>query len=159
MIGGPIWDLWLLLQDLDSRWIGMNYDIGHATIEGGYGGWQTSARLAKDSMRGIALKDFRWPSKTKAAPPDIHASAPPRAVYEPEWCPIGEGVVDFRGFFEIVKQNGFSGPVQMHFEYPEFGGAENGDTVLRISKQQLITAVRKDLTYIRGVLRDLNLVA
>jgi len=159
MIGGPIWDLWLLLQGLDSQWIGMNYDIGHATIEGGYGGWQTSARLARDSMRGIALKDFRWPSTIKAASPAIRTSGILRPLYEPEWCPIGEGMVDFRGFFEIVKQNGFSGPVQMHFEYPEFGGAENGDTVLRISKQQLITAVRKDLTYIKGIMRDLNLAA
>lgn len=159
MIGGPIWDLWLLLQGLDSRWIGMNYDIGHATIEGGYGGWQTSARLAADSMKGIALKDFRWPSKMQAASPAMHTSGTRALRYEPEWCPVGEGIVDFLGFFEIVKRNGFSGPVQMHFEYPEFGGAENGDTKLRIPRQQLIAAVRKDLTYIKGVLSDLNLVA
>jgi sugar phosphate isomerase/epimerase len=152
MIGGPVWDLWLLLQDLDPQWIGMNYDIGHATVEGGYGGWETSAQLAKDSMRGIALKDFRWP----AAKPGVKAGSGPKQ-YEPEWCPIGEGIVDFREFFSIATANGFSGPVQMHFEYTSLGGAENGGKTLRLPKPQLIAALRKDIDYVRGVLRELNL--
>jgi sugar phosphate isomerase/epimerase len=155
-IGGPIWDLWLLLQGLDPRWIAMNYDIGHATVEGGYGGWETSAQLARDSMRGIALKDFRWPSK-----PVAQATAAKKSRFAdvaPEWCPIGEGIVDFRGFFSIVKANNFAGPIQFHFEYPAFGGAENGETTLRIPKAQLIAAVRKDLDYIKAILRDLELV-
>ena len=152
MIGGPIWDLWLLLKDLDPQWIGMNYDIGHATIEGGYGGWETSAQLVRDFMKGIALKDFRWPAKKATATPDSKSPD-----YEPEWCPIGEGIVDFRGFFRIVKGNRFKGPIQMHFEYPAFAGAENGETTLHIPKQQLIAAVRKDITYIRSILHDLQL--
>jgi sugar phosphate isomerase/epimerase len=148
MIGGPIWDLWLLLQDLDPRWIGMNYDIGHATVEGGFGGWQTSTELAANSMRGIALKDFRWPAKKPAEK---------LSDYQPEWCPIGEGIVDFHAFFTLVKASSFDGPIQMHFEYPAFGGAENGETTLHIPRPQLIAAVRKDLTYIREVLHQLDL--
>ena len=38
LIGGPVWDLWRLFQGLDPRWMGVNYAIGHATVEGGYGG-------------------------------------------------------------------------------------------------------------------------
>lgn len=148
MIGGPIWDLWLLLQELDPRWIGMNYDIGHATIEGGFGGWETSTKLAGTSMRGIALKDFYWPAKKPAEK---------ISDYQPAWCPIGEGIVNFQSFFALVKDSSFDGPIQMHFEYPFFSGAENGDTTLRIPKSQLIAAVNKDLTYIRGVLRQLDL--
>jgi sugar phosphate isomerase/epimerase len=158
MIGGPIWDLWLLLQGLDPRWIGMNYDIGHATVEGGYGGWETSAQLARESMRGIALKDFRWPSKSEAAKLSSASAKPHSADIEPEWCPIGEGIVDFSGFFKIIKANNFAGPIQMHFEYPSFGGAENGDTTLRIPKQQLIAAVRKDIDYVKSIMRPLDLI-
>ena len=158
MIGGPIWDLWVLLQDLDPQWIGMNYDIGHATVEGGYGGWETSARLARDSMKGIALKDFRWPAKVTPQAGLTGGAGKRRGVDpEPEWCAIGDGIVDFRGFFEIVKGNRFSGPVQMHFEYPEFGGAENGETTLRIPKERLIAAVRRDFDRIKRVLTGLEL--
>jgi hypothetical protein len=51
-----------------------------------------------------------------------------------------------------VKENRFSGPIQLHFEYPGLGGAENGDNKLRIPKQEVIAAMRRDLTYVRGVL-------
>ena len=46
-------------------------------------------------------------------------------------------MVNFSGFFAIVKANGsFSGPVQLHFEYPGLGGAENGKKTLTIPKQE-----------------------
>jgi len=58
LVGAPVWDLWHLFQGLDPRWVGVNYDIGHATVEGGYAGWIDSSRLVMNQMRGIALKDF-----------------------------------------------------------------------------------------------------
>lgn len=153
MVGGPIWDLWTLFQGLDARFIGMNYDIGHATIEGGFGGWQTSARLAASQMRGIALKDFRWPPK--GTPPE----APAKPAYQPEpaWCPVGEGIVDFVGFFEIVRKNRFDGPIQMHFEYPEFHGVENGETALSIPREQLLAMMGRDVQRIRGYMKQAEL--
>jgi hypothetical protein len=51
-------------------------------------------------------------------------------AWVPHWCPIGEGMVNLSGFLAIVKEGGtFSGPVQLHFEYP-LGGAENGENAL-----------------------------
>ena len=67
-------------------------------------------------------------------------------------------MVNFAGFFAIVKQNGFSGPVQLHFEYPGLGGAENGDKTLRIPKQELIAAMRRDLNYTKGVMGRYQLI-
>jgi sugar phosphate isomerase/epimerase len=145
MIGGPVWDAWLLFAGLDPRYMGINYDIGHATVEGGYGGWEASSRLVKNSMGGIALKDFFWPPKSDAA------------VYAPKWCAMGEGVVDFRGFFSIVKANNFSGPVQIFFEQP-LGGAESGANQMSISKQELIAAIAKDLHYVKEIARSLDMV-
>ena len=145
MIGGPIWDLWTMFQTLNPQWIGVNYDIGHATVEGGYGGWIASSRLVKDSMRGIALKDFSWgrneKSSTHQDPYDKSLGI--EGAWVPHWCAMGQGMVNFAGFFAIVKQNRFSGPVQLHFEHPGLGGAENGDKTLRIPKQELISAMRE----------------
>jgi sugar phosphate isomerase/epimerase len=154
-IGGPIWDLWTMFQGLDPRWIGINYDIGHATIEGGYGGWIASSRLVKNQMRGIALKDFTWQqNKGKNTHPDLAIEN----AWDPHWCPTGQGMVNFPGFFAIVKKNDFSGPVQLHFEYPELGGAANGNKTLTVPKQEVIDAMHRDLTYVRGVMSEKQLI-
>lgn len=160
LIGAPIWDLWIMFQGLDPQWIGVNYDIGHATVEGGYGGWIASSRLLKDSMRGIALKDFAWgQNKTSNIHRDPYdQSLGIRNAWVPRWCATGQGMVNFPGFFAIVKENHFSGPVQLHFEYPGLGGAENGEKTLRIPKQELIAAMHRDLTYVRGVMREQGLI-
>jgi L-ribulose-5-phosphate 3-epimerase len=160
LVGAPIWDLWTLFQGLDPRWIGINYDIGHATVEGGYGGWIDSSRLVKNQMRGIALKDFTWQqNKGKNIHHDpFDKSLGGEDAWVPHWCPMGEGMVNFPNFFAIVKANGFSGPVQLHFEYSGLGGAENGDKTLTIPRQELIAAMRRDLTYTRRVMRDQQLL-
>lgn len=35
-VGGPVWDLHYLFKDFDPEFIGIQYDIMHATAEGGY---------------------------------------------------------------------------------------------------------------------------
>jgi L-ribulose-5-phosphate 3-epimerase len=160
LVGAPIWDLWFLFQGIDPRWIAVNYDISHATIEGGYGGWIDSSRLLKNSMKGIALKDFYWPpvSSIRRTQNSSDKLAGVAKRYMPEFCIMGQGVVDFPGFFSIVKANRFSGPVQIHYEQASLGGAENGETKLRIPQQQLIAAMRNDLNYAKGTMRDLGLI-
>jgi sugar phosphate isomerase/epimerase len=160
LVGAPIWDLWNLFQGLDPRWIGINYDIGHATVEGGYGGWIDSSRLIMHQMRGIALKDFTWQkNKGKNTHPDpFDKSLGIENAWVPHWCPIGEGMVNLSGFLAIVKEGGtFSGPVQLHFEYP-LGGAENGKKTLTIPKQEVINAMRRDLTYARKAMSQKELM-
>jgi hypothetical protein len=58
----------------------------------------------------------------------------------------------------MVKTQQFRGPVQLHFEYPGLGGAENGQKTLTIPKSRLIAGMRRDLTYIKGVMRKFELV-
>jgi sugar phosphate isomerase/epimerase len=111
-------------------------------------------------MRGIALKDFTWQQNNGK---NIHADPFDKSLgienaWVPHWCPTGQGMVNFSGFFAMVKANGFSGPVQLHFEYPGLGGAENGNKKLTISQQELMDAMRRDLTYVRGVMRDQQLI-
>lgn len=105
VVGAPIWDLYILLKDFDPQAVGVNYDIGHATIEGGSGGWIDSFRITGPHLRGIAVKDFVWAKDSKG-------------VWKEQWTPIGEGMVHFEEFFGMVKQAQFHGPLQIHFEYP-----------------------------------------
>lgn len=142
-VGAAIWDLWLILKDQDTSRVAFNYDLCHATIEGGLGAWTRSAQLVAPLTRGIAIKDFYWERNAKGE-------------WRPQKCPLGEGMVNFKRFFGILKEAKFNGPVQMHFEYP-LGGAESGAKTLTIDKAKVIAAMRKDLTTLRGWLRDAQL--
>lgn len=135
-VGASIWDLWLLLKDFDPRWVSANFDIGHATVEGGYGGWVHDTRLILPYTRGLAFKDFRW---------DRNALG----EYRPHWCPLGEGMVDFKRYLPLVKAAKFSGPVQLHIEYP-LGGVDVGAPKLTISHEEAFAAMRRDLVKLRG---------
>jgi len=144
LLGASIWDLYLLLRDFDPEAVGVNYDIGHATIEGGLGGWRNTASLMAPSMRGVALKDFYWEKNGKG-------------VWEPRWCPIGEGMVNFTEFFGMLRAAHFSGPFQLHFEYAEMGGADAGRRTLTISRAEFTAKVRRDLDQVRELMRRVGL--
>ena len=144
LVGAPVWDLWVLLKDYDARWVGSNFDIAHATVEGGFGGWADSTRLMAPFIRGTAIKDFKWGKNAKGQ-------------WEPMWCPLGEGMVNFRAFLAMLKESGFSGPVQLHSEYP-LGGAENGNKTLTLPKATVLAAIRKDLATLKGWMKEAQLV-
>jgi len=144
-MGASIWDLWYVLKDFDSRYVGVNYDVGHATVEGGYGGWISTTRVTAPMMRGVAVKDFKWGVSAKGH-------------WQPQWCQPSKGMVDFAKFFVMLKANRFSGPFQLHYEYPELGGADAGQTTMSISRETFISILRRDLTYTRSQLQQAELI-
>jgi len=119
-VGAPVWDIWEMIRGLDPKRMGAYFDIGHATLEGGYS-WPTQAKLMEPFLAVVSVKDFRWQSKQG---------------WEAEWCPIGDGAVRPQ-FFGFLKKTSFTGPISMHFEYPLGKGKE------------MIAAMRKDLTVLR----------
>jgi sugar phosphate isomerase/epimerase len=139
--GASIWDLYLVLRDLDTESVGANYDIGHATIEGGLGGWVHSTRLLLPYMKGIGVKDFAWTRDAKGA-------------WVPRGRPLGLGMVNFKQFFAMVKAARFAGPMEVHMEYPELGGADQGGRELTIPRERLISMFRRDLDVLKGMLRE-----
>jgi sugar phosphate isomerase/epimerase len=139
VLGASIWDLYLLLKEFNPNRLGVNFDIGHATIEGGLGGWINSAGLIAPMMRGVALKDFYWERRTNGQ-------------WQPRWCPIGEGMVRFVPFFEFLRKLDFSGPIQLHFEYPELAGANDGKRTIGISRKEFLDIVRRDLVSTRALM-------
>lgn len=134
-VGASFWDLWMILKDLDPARVSVNLDIGHATVEGGLGDWVRSVQLLAPLTRGVAVKDFIWERSGNGE-------------WRVGWRPLGEGMVKFHQFLPMLKTTGFSGPLQMHFEYP-LGGADKGATTLTIDKSQVIAAMKRDLTRLR----------
>ena len=134
-VGASQWDLWMLLRDLDKKYVSFNFDIAHATIEGGLGGWLHSTKLAMPHMGGIALKDFKW-------------GRGGNGKWGVDWCPIGEGMVQTREFLKMARAGGFAGPAQVHYEY-DLGGADKGLTKITMPKAQVFAAMKRDLDLLR----------
>ncbi len=105
-VGAPMWDLHYLFEQVGSPHIGSNFDVGHATVEGAYGDWRITAKLLAPHVKMSAIKDFRWEGT------------------EPDWVPLGRGLVPVRGFYEIFHAAGWQGPVSLHFEYNPGGRDE-----------------------------------
>jgi len=134
-VGAPLWDLDILFRNLDTRWIGCQFDIRHATVEGGTV-WPTHFRFMSQYINTLVAKDFKW-SQTKDG-------------WKAENCPLGEGMVDFSEYFKMLKKAGIAVPMSLHFEYP-IGGAEHGAQRLTVDKQQVIGAMRRDLRFLRSL--------
>lgn len=135
-VGACIWDLYELLKDLDPHWIGSQFDVRHATVEGGTT-WPVHFRLMSPYINTLVAKDFRW--------------AQIKGVWQPQNCPLGEGMVDFQRFFKMLRKAGIEVPFCLHLEY-ELAGAERGASRLTGDKQQVIEAMRKDLRFLRMAL-------
>lgn len=132
LVGASFWDLYILLKGVDPNAAGVNFDIGHATVEGGLGGWINNFRVTSDHLRGIAIKDFVWGKDAKGS-------------WQPQWKPLGEGMVRFPKFFQMVAASGFDGPLQLHFEYKLGDPAETR------------VAMKRDLATLRGYLAQAGL--
>jgi sugar phosphate isomerase/epimerase len=143
LVGAPVWDIYEIIKDLDPDAVAINYDVGHATVEGGLGGWIDSFRLADSRIRGVAFKDFIWQKDAKTH-------------WEPAWVPLGQGMVRLPAFCSMLAASTFDGPVQLHFEYP-LGGANDGKRQLTISREQVFSAMRRDLRQLQSYLRNAGL--
>lgn len=145
-VGASFWDLHWILKDQDPEAVSANIDIGHAVAEGGYGGWYHSCKLLLPLTKGVAVKDFLW---TRNA----------RGEWVPGWCALGQGMVNFREFFTLLKESRFSGPLQLHMEYPELGGADKGNTTFTIPRERLLAIFRRDLDALKKLMSEAGLRA
>jgi sugar phosphate isomerase/epimerase len=141
LFGASQWDLWLSLEGLDPNNIGCQYDVRHATTEGA-DTWPVTLDLLKAYSKTINVKDFYWEKRGDK--------------WQVKSVPLGEGMVDFKKYFGLLKQYNINGPMSLHCEYP-LGGAEDGARKLSISKDEFSAALKKDLTTLRGWLAEHDL--
>ena len=134
-VGAAIWDIHHLLEGIDADALGCQYDIRHATVEGGTA-WNRGLELIRPKINCIVLKDFLWKKidgKWK--------------VYN---VPLGEGMVDFDAYFKLLKSYSIEVPISLHYEY-DLGGAEHGKRDLSSSQQaQVFKAMKRDLDFAKA---------
>jgi sugar phosphate isomerase/epimerase len=133
-LSAPIWDLWLILKELDPRWIGCQYDTRHAQLEGG-SWWPIGLELLKDYIHTTVVKDFKWVQNGNQL--------------NVQNCPIGEGVVDFIDHFELVDKHQISGPISLHFPYSFLEETDNKsrrrEKTLRVMRQKGVETLQSML--------------
>ncbi|WP_198408248.1 sugar phosphate isomerase/epimerase family protein [Christiangramia forsetii] len=137
-IGSTFWEVKQLLETVNPDWFGTQYDIRHAMVDGGLS-WENGLRLLKDHIKTIVLKDFKW-KKTNGK-------------WEVVNVPIGEGMVDFKSYFKLLKDYDLKPPVSLHLEYP-LGGAEKGKSEITVDKQFVFDAMQKDLATVQQLWQE-----
>jgi len=141
--GSAIWDLYQVLKEINSPWLGSQYDVMHAHVEGAFA-WETGFKLITPYIQTIALKDYVWQKKDNK--------------WVRESVPIGEGMVNFDYYFELLKRYKISCPVTMHYEYP-LGGIEKGDkTLTSLTKEEVLAMMKKDLLFVKNLLKKKGLM-
>lgn len=133
-LGGPLLDVVNTIDALDAKSAGYYFDVRHAVVEGGGAGWKIAFNLIAPRLKMIAVKDFYWDKTSKG------------------WkiinCPLGEGMVDWKAYFKLLRQANFAGPISVHFEY-EIGGATNAAV-----EENTLAAAQRDLAFVQARLKE-----
>jgi sugar phosphate isomerase/epimerase len=128
-VGAAVWDLWLLLKQIDSEWLGCQYDIRHAVLEGA-NSWPIALQVIKPFINSLVVKDFAWRESG--------------GQWEAKSVPLEEGSVDFGHFLSLLGGLENSLPICIHFEYP-LGGADQGERKLSAPAEEVARAMKRDL--------------
>lgn len=141
LMGAPVWDIAGILHEINSPHLGSQYDIRHATVEGGQA-WPIGLNYIHPHINTLVMKDFVWEKR------------------DGRWrvvnTPIGEGMVDFPAYFKQLKALNLTAPISVHFEYPM---PEENDSLTETQKlEQTKQVMKKDLDTIRQYLKEAGLV-
>ncbi|MCM8535606.1 MAG: sugar phosphate isomerase/epimerase [Lentisphaeraceae bacterium] len=117
--GSPLWDVYTVFKDFDKKDLGIGFDIGHATAEGGKS-WPIQQKLLEDRIAAVYIKDPLWQNKKM------------------NWVPLGEGQVK-KEFFDKVQASGFKGTYSLHVEYLDHRKKENLPKFIEAFKQDVKT--------------------
>ena len=130
-VGGSVWELLFLLEGIDSRHIGIQYDLRHAMVEG-YMSWENGFEVVKDKITSLDIKDFKWKdSAGKDAPVTV---------------PLGSGNVEFMKITHSAAFQSPGVPKILHVEY-DLGGAELGSATPSLAPKAILKAIAKDVEY------------
>lgn len=136
-IGGPVWDLYLLVKDLDPKYTGVQYDIRHAVHEGAQS-WPLGMDLVAPWISSCPIKDFFWLKKDNR--------------WVAHDVPLGEGMVNFDAFLKKYKELQLSGPFTLHLEY-DLGGADKGSRTPTVGHDVIAGYLKQDIDWFREKLK------
>src|SRR5688572_29603842 len=129
-IGGPVWDFAPFIERLDAATVGYYFDVRHAVVEGGDGGWRTALDLVSPRLSMVSLKDFFWEKSGGS--------------WRQRHCPMGEGMVDWKQFFAMLAKTPFHGPVSLHVEYEIAGNTPAAE------QQNMLAATERDFAFVKA---------
>jgi L-ribulose-5-phosphate 3-epimerase len=129
-IGGGIWDIAGVIDTLDPKSVGYYFDVRHAVVEGGDGGWRSAFNVVAPRLSMIALKDFFW-EKTATG-------------WRQQNCPMGDGMVNWKAFFGLLARAGFHGPASLHQEYQVAGATPEA------REENTLAAAARDLAFVKA---------
>jgi L-ribulose-5-phosphate 3-epimerase len=133
-LGGPLLDVISTIDALDAKSAGYYFDVRHAVVEGSGAGWKIAFNLIAPRLKMIAVKDFYWEKTPKG--------------WKVINCPLGEGMVDWKTYFKLLRQANFAGPISLHLEY-EIGGATKAAV-----EENTLAAATRDLAFVQARLKE-----
>ena len=128
-VGSAVWDIWLLIKDLNPEWIGCRFDVRHAMAEG-LKSWKLGLKLLQTHIKSLDLKDFIYAQKSNG--------------WGVENTPIGKGAVDFEDYFKTIATLNINAPFTLHAEY-DLGGANKGKSKISLPGETVLKTLKKDL--------------
>ena len=134
MVGGAVWDLHYILKDFDPGYVGIQYDIAHATVEGGFS-WVVALKVIAPWINSLAIKDYVWEKGEKR--------------WKMKCVPLGEGMVDFKKYMDEIAPVISSVPITIHYEY-DLGGAEKGNIDPTMAPEKIYKLLDRDLDYFKN---------
>lgn len=132
-VGCALWDSWEAMKGVDPKQVGFYFDPAQASIEGGKTGWNLGFRRLSERIFMVAIKDYVWEKSDKG--------------WRTRWVPLGQGMVQFPAFFELLRASRFQGPISLHIEYDP-GGATKGARY-----ERSLEAADRDLRFLKNLLR------
>lgn len=140
-IGAPVWDIAEIIDTLNPHDVGYYFDLAHATVEGGLGGWKCSSNLTMPRLKMISAKDFYW---DKSAPHDWRLRT----------CPMGEGMCHWQEYLNNVAASNFHRLISYQLEYEIDGVSDNQGRALSRDKCDVVMdAAAKDLAVLKSLVR------
>ncbi len=136
--GAAVWDLAMLLDRINSPWLGVQYDILNAAIEGS-NSWPLAFDYVAPRVHTLALKDAVWQKS--------------EGRWRVEYRPVGQGWVDFKPLREKWQAGRLAVPLTLHFEY-SLGGAETGAFKLSMPREKVLAAMKRDVDFVRSLMND-----
>jgi L-ribulose-5-phosphate 3-epimerase len=93
--GETSWDPIDSASMLDQHWTGIYFDPIHAGAN-----WEAALKRSLPRLRAVALKDFQVSVAKQPLP-----------------CPLGQGIVDWKKFFELLAGAKYYGPLSLRIDY------------------------------------------
>lgn len=119
-VGANIADLNALLRPFDAS-VGFDFDIGYATAMSDAAGGLAALQIALPRLKMAMVRDVKWVKD-------------PSGAETLTQCPLGEGMVDWPGFFGALAHANFTGPITLRLEY---------------QPKDELAAIRKDLAFLK----------